>query len=286
MSYNDVLERKRAEKKKRIRERYRKEYMQPVRENAGVVLGVTALATVGFTSLCTPKVFAEDVPVVVDTNEKVHVTAGVSAELAKMNTPLETNAVTVVRNALLDDMVTASMEQKEAEEQAKAEKEEAKEQAYQEEVDYCMKQPVNVFDHWRTGRGNAVSNSATRTHMSYTAVTARNTMQYKTLNSANSWSSKYTGLRMNGERYCVAVGLKYGKAGDKIDLIMEDGSLVKAIIGDIKARNDTDETNMFQKDDGSIVELITDGTAYDADRVPSVLKQHITRIVNVEGKFE
>ena len=321
MSYNETLKRVNATKKARIRERqvaeFKKTALKPVSDNIGLVVGATALATLGFASVNTSMVFADGVVVedtvsdndvldnkknfavknissvhkpVIDT-DKTEVklcTAGFSANLTDISQskiPTSPISVDVIQNNLVKT-TCAYQEKKEKEkkeEEKKALEKRKKEEKWNREVEYCKQQEVNVFENWRTNLGNGKSNSKTRTHMSYTAVTSHSSMQYKVLNSADAWSSEYTGLRMVGDRYCVAVGLKYGVAGDKIDLVMEDGSVVKAIIGDIKARKDTDETNMFQKDDGSIVELITDGNPYDADKVPAVLKQHITRIVNVEG---
>ena len=321
MSYNETLKKVNARKKARIRERqvaeFKKTALKPVSDNIGLVVGATALATLGFASINTSMVFADGVVVedtvsdnnvldnkknfavknissvhksVIDT-DKTEVklcTAGFSAnltEISQSKIPTSPISVDVIQNNLVKT-TCAYQEKKEKEkkeEEKKALEKRKKEEKWNREVEYCKQQEVNVFENWRTNLGNGKSNSKTRTHMSYTAVTSHSSMQYKVLNSADAWSSKYTGLRMVGDRYCVAVGLKYGVAGDKIDLVMEDGSVVKAIIGDIKARKDTDETNMFQKDDGSIVELITDGNPYDADKVPAVLKQHITRIVNVEG---
>ena len=321
MSYNETLKRVNARKKARIRERqvaeFKKTALKPVSDNIGLVVGATALATLGFASINTSMVFADGVVVedtvsdndvldnkknfavknissvhkpVIDT-DKTEVklcTAGFSAnltEISQSKIPTSPVSVDVIQNNLVKTTCSyqEKKEKEKKEEEKKALEKRKKEEKWNREVEYCKQQEVNVFENWRTSLGNGKSNSKTRTHMSYTAVTSHSSMQYKVLNSADAWSSKYTGLRMVGDRYCVAVGLKYGVAGDKIDLVMEDGSVVKAIIGDIKARKDTDETNMFQKDDGSIVELITDGNPYDADKVPAVLKQHITRIVNVEG---
>lgn len=318
MSYNETLKRVNARKKARIMERqvaeFKKTALKPVSENIGFVVGATALATVGIASVNTSMVFAEGVVVedtvsdntvkkdfavkqissvhkpVVDT-DKTEVklcTAGFSAnmtDISQIKIPSSLASVDVIRNDLIKTtcFYQEKKEKEKKEEEKKALEKRKKEEKWNREVDYCKKQEVNVFENWRTSLGNGKSNSKTRTHMPYTAVTSHSSMQYKVLNGAYAWSSEYTGLRMVGDRYCVAVGLKYGVAGDKIDLVMKDGSVVKAIIGDIKARKDTDETNMFQKDDGSIVELITDGNPYDADKVPAVLKQHITRIVNVEG---
>ena len=278
MSYNETLKKVNARKKARIRERqvaeFKKTALKPVSDNIGLVVGATALATLGFASVNTSMVFADGVVVedtvsdndvldnkknfavknissvhkpVIDT-DKTEVklcTAGFSAnltEISQSKIPTSPVSVDVIQNNLVKT-TCAYQEKKEKEkkeEEKKALEKRKKEEKWNREVEYCKQQEVNVFENWRTNLGNGKSNSKTRTHMSYTAVTSHSSMQYKVLNSADAWSSEYTGLRMVGDRYCVAVGLKYGVAGDKIDLVMEDGSVVKAIIGDIKARKHTD----------------------------------------------
>lgn len=313
MSYKDTLDRISAQKRARIRERQFKEIkrvvLQPVRENANVIIGATTLATVGIIGVSampvyadsaneeimvedTTKVYIKDAPCpaksVVDTEKtdmNRHVTAGVTSEIYKVAKEQDytyNNGHKIVQEILIDTLSKKSIEEEEPNKKELTEEEKAQ-LLWEKEKEYCLLQQQNVYDNWRTTRGKGVSNSSTRTHMSYTAVTSTSSMQYKILRSKRAWNSKYTGLRMYDDRYCVAVGTKYGRAGDKIDLVMEDGSVVKAIIGDIKSNKDTDETHMFQKDDGSIVELITDGSEYDRNKVPAVLRQHIKAIVNIEG---
>lgn len=213
---------------------------------------------------------------VVDT-EKTNVTpvatAGVTNDLTDV-TDYAIKGTDAIKKMLVDNVTEIKSVMTDAEYKALL---------WEKEQSYCLKQKVNVFDNWRTLRGKGISNSKTRTYMSYKAVTATYTTNYKVLNSRKAWNNASTGLRMYEDRYCVAVGLKYGRAGDKIDLVMEDGTVVKAIIGDSKAKKDTDETMMFQRHDGSIVELITDGTKFRREKVPAVLRQHITRIVNLKG---
>lgn len=213
---------------------------------------------------------------VVDT-EKTNVTpvatAGVTNDLTDV-TDYSIKGTDAIKKMLVDNVTEIKSVMTDAEYKALL---------WEKEQSYCLKQKVNVFDNWRTLRGKGISNSKTRTYMSYKAVTATYTTNYKVLNSRKAWNNAATGLRMYEDRYCVAVGLKYGRAGDKIDLVMEDGTVIKAIIGDSKAKKDTDETMMFQRHDGSIVELITDGTKFRRERVPAVLRQHITRIVNLKG---
>ena len=70
------------------------------------------------------------------------------------------------------------------------------------------------------------------------------------------------GIRMIGDRYCVAVGQAFcTKIGTKIDFIVqhEDGSKskIKCILGDCKANCDTDGTNIYGND-SSVAEFIVD----------------------------
>ena len=313
MSYKETLDRINAQKKKRIRERQLEELrttvLKPVRENVGVALGVTVLTTVGLASLGHNVVYA-DTEVVTTSNantsnantsntntsskevysKQVNVVSKEVVDTDKTNVePVATAGVTKDITSVKDysikgtDAIKQMLVDNVTEIKSVMTEEEYRALLWEKEQDYCLKQKVNVFDNWRTLKGKGISNSKTRTHMSYKAVTATYTMNYKVLNSRKAWNNASTGLRMYEDRYCVAVGLKYGRAGDKIDFVMEDGTVVKAIIGDSKAKKDTDETRMFQKDDGSIVELITDGTKFKRDKVPAVLRQHITRIVNLKG---
>lgn len=104
------------------------------------------------------------------------------------------------------------------------------------------------------------------TYMSYTTITSKNTAQY----AINYKSGAYTdedGCRRiectwdNEDYYLVAIGQGYGfEAGDYIRIFFEDGTSVKAVVGDMKAKADTDETLRYQAIDGSVVELIVEDT--------------------------
>ena len=126
--------------------------------------------------------------------------------------------------------------------------------------------------------GQGICDSAKRTYMGYHLVTDRSTNQYWVLHGKHAWTDEY-GLRHNGDRICVAVGTYYGVGGDKIDIVLADGTVVKAVIGDIKADCHTDETNRYQKYDGSVVEMIID--KYSFTDVPDYLKQTIVEIRNL-----
>lgn len=104
-----------------------------------------------------------------------------------------------------------------------------------------------------------------QTFMSYTAVTAQNSSQYKLLNSD---SAKDAGIyrKVNGY-YAVALGSFYGtKIGTKylITFQQPDGSTktIKAILGDQKSDEHTDANKQYHVTDKSVVEFITaKGTA-------------------------
>lgn len=102
------------------------------------------------------------------------------------------------------------------------------------------------------------------TYMSYTSITNKSTKQYVINYESGAYTDENGCRRItctwdNEDYYLVAIGQGYGfKAGDYIRIFFEDGTSVKAIIGDMKARADTDETNRYQAFDGSVVELIVE----------------------------
>lgn len=116
------------------------------------------------------------------------------------------------------------------------------------------------------------ANRSAHPYMPYTAVTATGSKQYQILNGSDAWSDPNTGLRMVGDRICIAIGQGYGlKAGDKVDVVLDDGSIVKCILGDMKALCDTDPTARYQASDGNVVEMVVDYSVFS--RNP---KQYLT----------
>ena len=58
-------------------------------------------------------------------------------------------------------------------------------------------------------------------------------------------------------RYLVALGFAYADmVGEKIDVVMEDGTVIPVMIGDFKALEHTDDNNSITVHDGSIIEFI------------------------------
>jgi len=86
----------------------------------------------------------------------------------------------------------------------------------------------------------------------FSASSAQYALQQK------AYTGKY-GIRMVDGRYCIAVGYRFcDRIGTKIDVVLEDGRRIKCIMGDAKARKDTDDTESYHLVDGSYVEFIVD----------------------------
>ena len=131
-----------------------------------------------------------------------------------------------------------------------AEEERARQERAAAEQALCDNAPINI---------PVVANRTAHPYMPYKAVTSRGTTQYKLLHGADAHSDVVTGLRMVGDRYCIAIGQGYGlRAGDKVDVVLEDGTYIKCIVGDMKAIVDTDPTRKYQNTDRNVVEMIVD----------------------------
>lgn len=109
--------------------------------------------------------------------------------------------------------------------------------------------------------------SANFTYMDYRKVTAKNTVQYKLLNSDLAYTDEETGIRMYDGLYCVAVGSYYALPGDKIDVTMTNGTVFHCIVGDAKSNKHTDETHRYHYKDGSVVEMIIDGEVFKSTKM-------------------
>lgn len=130
--------------------------------------------------------------------------------------------------------------------------------------------------------GVDVCDSTNRTYMPYTAVTAVNSAQYALLYGETAYTDETTGFRCVDGRYCIAVGSGYcSQIGTKIDLVMEDGSIIPCVMGDAKADIHTDDTHRFQKYDGSVAEFIVDYDYFNRDTE----KNAVNTALNQFGKI-
>ena len=108
---------------------------------------------------------------------------------------------------------------------------------------------------------NVPSNNTIKSYMDYRCITAKNSRQYK-LQHSLAYTGDY-GLRMVGERYCIAVGSYYTTTiGQYIDVELENGNVIYGILADCKADKHTDPTNRINPN-GSVVEFVVDTKALD-----------------------
>ena len=100
------------------------------------------------------------------------------------------------------------------------------------------------------------SNNTIKSYMDYRCITLTTSKQYKLQNSI-AYTGDY-GIRMVNGRYCVALGSYYTTTiGQYIDVELENGNVIKAILADCKADKDTKSTNKMHPD-GSVVEFVVD----------------------------
>lgn len=93
-----------------------------------------------------------------------------------------------------------------------------------------------------------------KSYMRWTALSS-NSPQGRICASASK--DPKTAIMMKDGRYLVALGFAYaGDIGEHIDIVMESGQVIPAIVGDWKAKADTDENNSASLNNGSIVEFI------------------------------
>lgn len=126
------------------------------------------------------------------------------------------------------------------------------------DVFYCEEAPYNVPNNESGCKSYKI------TYMPYTAVTYKPSDQYKLLNSEFCYTDTETGIRMVDERYCIALGSGYTHdIGTKVNLVFEDGTILRCILGDCKADEHTDKTNRYHSVDGSVAEFIVDYEYFD-----------------------
>ena len=67
------------------------------------------------------------------------------------------------------------------------------------------------------------------------------------------------GLRKINDYYIIAVGSYFeAQVGQRIDLVLENGEVIKCLVGDEKADKDTDSANIFSRNNGCMSEFIVD----------------------------
>lgn len=84
-----------------------------------------------------------------------------------------------------------------------------------------------------------------KTYEYYSAITSKRSKQYQLQGYANTDEK---GFRKIDDRYLVAIGTYFNApVGTYVDVILENGTEIPCLVGDIKANKDTDTNNIFSK---------------------------------------
>ena len=99
-----------------------------------------------------------------------------------------------------------------------------------------------------------------KAYMDYRTITDTNSLQYQLQEEA--WTDE-NGFRRYDDRYMIALGSFYtgDTCGRLFKVILDDGTIIDCITGDVKADIHTDDTNRFchvNNELGCIVEFIVD----------------------------
>lgn len=105
------------------------------------------------------------------------------------------------------------------------------------------------------------TNGAKKTLLRHNKIKRKTSDQYKL--QQHAWTDD-EGFRRYEEFYMIALGTYYvDYIGQRFDILFEDGSLIKAVIGDVKWDDGTDEKRQYHLCDMSIVEFIIDESVFD-----------------------
>lgn len=103
--------------------------------------------------------------------------------------------------------------------------------------------------------------SGFKSYMPYTAITSKNSAQYKLQKIA--YTGTY-GIRQYDGRYLVAIGTAFNaKVGTYFDLILNNGTIIECVVGDVKADKDTCSRNMITRANGCLTEFIVSNNDLD-----------------------
>lgn len=112
------------------------------------------------------------------------------------------------------------------------------------------------------------SNNSFKSYMGAHKITDTSTAQYQL---KSEYLDSACGIKLvDGDCYVIALGSYYTTTiGTRVDLVMHNGSIVRCVVGDIKANEHTDGTNRQHLYDNSVVEFIV-----NTDTLCSEAKSH------------
>nr|DAP55405.1 MAG TPA: protein of unknown function (DUF4083) [Caudoviricetes sp.] len=97
--------------------------------------------------------------------------------------------------------------------------------------------------------------SSFKSYMDYRTITNKGSYAYQLQKQA---ITDENGLRKINDYYCVAMGTRYGKVGDKLYIETDEGAHWNVILADIKSDKHTDSTHSYTLSNGCMMEFIVD----------------------------
>lgn len=108
------------------------------------------------------------------------------------------------------------------------------------------------------------NNNGFKSYMPYDAITSKSSKQY-ILQKDYAYTGKY-GIRQINGRYCVAIGTSFKvEVGTYFDILLENGTIIPCIVGDIKADIDTEDNNIVTTSNGCVSEFIVDSNVLNSN---------------------
>lgn len=105
-------------------------------------------------------------------------------------------------------------------------------------------------------------NNAFKSFMDYRTITDVSSKQYA-LQQYYAKTSSY-GIRAVSNRFCIALGSYFSAdIGQWVDLVLENGTVIRCIMADLKDDVDTDDANIATTANGCISEFIVDTPELD-----------------------
>ena len=167
-----------------------------------------------------------------------------------------------LQNIREEELRLQKEKEKKAAEQRKAAKKKKKTVLTEEEKIRKYEEEMGFYHIYESPKGSFKS------FLPWQRITYQPSMQWKLQNWA-AYTDWNTGLREIDGRVCVALGSYYNAPiGAYVDLIMENGSVIKCIMADQKADEHTDPTHRWHSTDGSVGEFLV-----DKDALPEIVRQ-------------
>lgn len=134
--------------------------------------------------------------------------------------------------------------------------------AYKDSVAYICKDYVSK-EKCNSIKYDSPNNNGFKSYMSYSSITTIGSQQDRLQKLA--YTGDY-GIRMVDGRYCLAIGTAFNSSiGTYFDLVLENGTKIPCVIGDIKSSKHTKSDNITTKSNGCVSEFIVDISNLDSN---------------------